>query len=338
MTQLSFIIPAYNASSTIVRALDSIYSLPLKTDEFEVIVVDDCSTDNTLEILQAYATKQPNLHILHQEQNHRQGAARNWGLNEAKGDYVMFVDADDTIARGIIGVLKFAEQKDLDMLFCFTAWENVQHQFVPRMYEIPEFLVVTGGEFAEKYYDEVCVGPWTYLWGREFLMRTNIPFIENRRMEDFDFVEQHIVKANKIAYCSEVIYNYFINHGSTVRTMSYDTVADWVHVCYRRWRFCDTLDSKYPNFVSKIDAQCRNFVSSSLSVRRLTRFTQSDVRKILNRIGEGELDYLYTKGGWGIFTRLCMKHRSVVLVFITLAHPTAALSRTVVRTIRKNIP
>ena len=73
----------------------------MKADKFEVIVVDDCSIDNTLAILHNYAAKRKNLHVLNQAQNHRQGAARNRGLHEAKGEYVMFVDADDLVESGV---------------------------------------------------------------------------------------------------------------------------------------------------------------------------------------------------------------------------------------------
>ena len=61
---ISFIIPAYNASGTIVRCLDSIYALPIEESDYEVIVIDDCSTDNTVEIVKQFAVKHPNLLLL----------------------------------------------------------------------------------------------------------------------------------------------------------------------------------------------------------------------------------------------------------------------------------
>lgn len=75
----SFIIPAYNASMTIVRCLDSIYKLSLNENEYEVLVIDDCSIDNTVEIVEGYAKRRTNITLLRQLENHRQGAARNRG-------------------------------------------------------------------------------------------------------------------------------------------------------------------------------------------------------------------------------------------------------------------
>lgn len=333
--KVSFIIPAYNALSTIARTLDSIYMLPLKSDDFEVIVIDDCSTDKTLSLLHEYAESKENMRVLSQVTNRRQGAARNWGVKEAAGEYIMFVDADDSIAEGFIESMTYALSSKVDMLFCTTAWENESHAFVPREYNIPPLCIMRGDVFAEKYYDVVCVGPWTYLWRREFLILTNIPFIENRRMEDFDFVEKHIVLAEKIAYSAPVIYNYHINQGSTVRTMTYETLADWVHVCYRRWLFCDALPSSLSNFISKIDNQCKCFVSSSLSFRRLSRFSGRNVLRALDRIGGKELSYIYTKAKWPFFTTLCIKHKFIVVVIISVVFPIAECSRFLVHSLRK---
>ena len=122
MINLSFIIPAYNASSTIVRCLDSIYALPIEETEFEVIVIDDCSKDHTVQMVEQYATSHSNLTLLRQSENHRQGAARNRGVNNAQGKYIICVDSDDVVEKGIPNALKFALKSDVDVLFCNYYW------------------------------------------------------------------------------------------------------------------------------------------------------------------------------------------------------------------------
>ena len=102
MIKLSFIIPAYNASATIIAGLDSIYSLPLEESNFEVVCVDDCSSDDTVAIIRKYAQSYSNLVLLCQKENHRQGAARNRGLEVAKGKYIMLYTFLSKLAkRGI---------------------------------------------------------------------------------------------------------------------------------------------------------------------------------------------------------------------------------------------
>ena len=88
---ISFIIPAFNASQTIVRCLDSIYSLVIPETEYEVIVIDDCSNDDTVTVIESYALSHENLTLLRQSENHRQGAARNRGLEIAKGQYIFYL-------------------------------------------------------------------------------------------------------------------------------------------------------------------------------------------------------------------------------------------------------
>ena len=104
--RLSYIVPAYNAASYIPKTLDGIFALPLEEDELEVIVIDDCSIDDTLEVLNNIKQKHPNMVVLHQETNQRQGAARNRGIEIARGEYIAFCYFyDEIVADGVLKAL-----------------------------------------------------------------------------------------------------------------------------------------------------------------------------------------------------------------------------------------
>ena len=152
MIDISFIIPAYNALETIVRTLDSISSAIEGKASYEVIVVDDCSKDNTREIVREYMQTYPYVQLLCQPQNHRQGAARNRGLSVAKGEYVMFVDSDDTITNGVFAVYRFAKDNNLDAALGILAL--VENGKVVSVIETPmqDKEIVSGHDFAEKYF------------------------------------------------------------------------------------------------------------------------------------------------------------------------------------------
>lgn len=81
---ISFIIPVFNGQKTIKRCLDSIYHIGISSNSFEVLVIDDCSTDFTTTIVDEYASHHSNLVLIRQTSNHRQGAARNRGISLAR--------------------------------------------------------------------------------------------------------------------------------------------------------------------------------------------------------------------------------------------------------------
>lgn len=100
--RLSIIIPCYNIASYIKRIMDSILSQSF--EDFEVILVNDGSSDNTLEILQLYATIDSRIHVINQK-NKGVSSARNAGLSVAQGEYVSFIDGDDWMEANIFSVL-----------------------------------------------------------------------------------------------------------------------------------------------------------------------------------------------------------------------------------------
>lgn len=112
---LSIIIPVYNREDLIIKCLDSI---PDRTDT-EIIVVDDNSTDRTLEVLNTYSQSRDNMIIYHHNKNLGPGMARNTGLEFAKGKYIMFVDSDDYIYPDVFNYIMntIISEEDSDIIF-----------------------------------------------------------------------------------------------------------------------------------------------------------------------------------------------------------------------------
>lgn len=99
MSTLSFIIPAYNAQTTLARCVSSICNQPYK--DIEIIIVVNGSTDNTLSTANSLSCHDNRIHVFHQE-NMGVSAARNRGITQASGDYLFFCDSDDWIESGAI--------------------------------------------------------------------------------------------------------------------------------------------------------------------------------------------------------------------------------------------
>ncbi len=112
MIELSIIIPVYNGEKVISRCIDSILNQSFKA--YEIIVVDDGSKDNTAEIVKAYRKANDNVRLL-QKSNGGAGSARNTGIKNARGEFIMFIDADDII-QGENYLLDFFENRSFDYI------------------------------------------------------------------------------------------------------------------------------------------------------------------------------------------------------------------------------
>lgn len=125
MVRLSIIIPAYNAGKYLERCVSSCEEQNVPQDEFEIIVVNDGSKDNTLEVAESLADKYSNVRIFSKE-NGGSSSARNMGLDHAKGDYITFVDSDDYLLPGkLAAVLSVAENNKLDL--CIFNFKVMSH-------------------------------------------------------------------------------------------------------------------------------------------------------------------------------------------------------------------
>ena len=116
MSKLSFIVPVYNMEEYVGRCLNSLLNQDIPFTEYEIIVVNDGSTDSSLKILHEYAEKHANIRIVTQE-NKGLSAARNIGLREATGEYIWHIDSDDWIVENCASrLLELCKRDDLDML------------------------------------------------------------------------------------------------------------------------------------------------------------------------------------------------------------------------------
>ena len=161
---LSIVIPAFNVEKYIAECLDSCMCQDVSNDEYEVICVDDGSTDRTGLILDDYERRCSNISVIHQA-NHGLPSARNTGLDRAIGDYIWFVDSDDVIEHNCLGVFQEAISKSN---------QRVDRYFVKmsRIIDTSEVHSQSIVDSAKYYYTEV---PGS-LFRREYLKQNNLRF------------------------------------------------------------------------------------------------------------------------------------------------------------------
>lgn len=332
---VSFIIPSYNSAHTVKRCFDSIYALSLKQEEFEVIFIDDCSTDNTCEIVAMYQEKYGNLTLLQQPTNNRQGAARNRGVKEAKGEYICFVDADDAVTEGIVKAIRMAKDKMTDMSAYHYAFVNenglVSHEADKLSFE--EGQLFSGIELQNKH-PYWCSGPVAYVYSKEFLERVNYPFVEGVLYEDSDFVAVHLYYAERMTYSAELGYKAYEREGSTTRQTTYKSVADYLLLGERMLRFYEQIKVEsgmrkaegVEQFAERIlEGACWNIQKSCKRLKKLGNIKEvgefyKRVDAHLSRIDMSKDEYI-RKYYWTIWTALCLKHKNMTKMILAMMIP-----------------
>lgn len=213
--KLSIIVPMYNVEKYIENCINSLLKQDIKRTDYEILIINDGSTDNSLKIVNNIYSKMLNIRVI-SVKNGGQSYARNIGINNANGKYLMFVDSDDYISHNSLNdILKFAYEKNLDMLFFDIKRVNDGENIYDCGYKKINNVTVVDGK---KYFadNNVNNGPWHFLVSRQFLQSNNIKFVEGRFCEDGMFLVDCIYRAERVAHCSVDIYRYVCRKSSTV--------------------------------------------------------------------------------------------------------------------------
>ena len=302
MTRLSFIIPVFGVEQYIARCLDSVFAINLPEDEYEVICVDDCSTDNSVKIVEEYQSKHPNLILLHHEENKRQGGARNTGVEQAKGNFLVFVDADDELPKyDLSGLLDYMDGQQLDLLLC-SAECHKKDGTVRRWGNAPltESPIMRGPElFTDEYIHKIAFGVvWMGIYKTELVRRVG-PFVEKVPYEDADWTLRCAYSARRAQYKPLVIYYYMDNPASTTRKPSVDSVIFRAKQSLRVWLWALTTNENHDQVMLSAEDFCTWNLSSlrglwKYGLSERCRFYQSfsDQEFSVMKQWKGDYDYL----------------------------------------------
>ena len=216
MNKLSVIIPYYNADAYIGDVLEDLLHQDMSTDEYEIIVVDDGSTENA-DILRSYCTNYSCIRYV-LIKNAGPSAARNVGLEAAQGEYVFFCDSDDRVMRNAFGHLyEIAVRNDLEVLF-FNRIMLQENERLPDSRIIKELdsPVISGDAYFANHPD-MSLGPWRYISKREFLINENLYFPKDFFMvEDRMFAISLMIAAKRVSHIDTDVYYYIQRPGSLV--------------------------------------------------------------------------------------------------------------------------
>ncbi len=214
---LSIIIPVYNVAAHLDKCLASIAHQNLIKGSYEIILIDDGSTDLSLEVAQNWAEKFPEIKIIRQT-NQGQSVARNVGLNQAAGEYIWFIDADDYILYQSAKILLHqAKINNLDLITFDVVHVKVGESTPSSFNAQGQLSSITDGwsYVAHRNYNN---SPCLYLIRREYIHQIGLSFVPGRYCEDGIFSADLISRAKHIAHYPSPAYVYVRHVSSTTQT------------------------------------------------------------------------------------------------------------------------
>ncbi len=218
MCKLSIIVPFYNSARFLKRCIESLEDQDIEKSCYEIIMVDDGSTDEGASIVKHYQGVYPNIK-LYSQPNSGQGAGRNLGLAHSRGEYISFVDSDDyVLPNKLSNILSLCDHLEQDILYCFA---NVYDSIgkAKKSIEFHDFNEDVTYRGDNLLLSNIIVGSvWAKFYSRNFLLNNNLKFGVGFTHQDSDFMYRCLVKAKKVNFLNDIFYSYCWNEGSTIRT------------------------------------------------------------------------------------------------------------------------
>ena len=306
--KLSVVIPVYNVAQYLRTCLDSALGQTLR--DLEVVCVDDGSTDGSAAVLAEYAARDARIRVLTQT-NAGQGAARNRGAAEARGEWIYFLDADDILQdrTALEKLVAQATQDRLDMLFfdsdirCESPADagRIPLGSYRRKRDYPG--VRPGRDLLVAFHrrHEYCVSPCLVLLRRAFLLQRNIRFPEGVIYEDNVFMAEALLAAERCAHVRQAFYLRTVRPNST---MTGAATFRNVYGALRCWMAMEALarrDGLPGRVVSVFRTQAREFRWNALDYSRRSGLSDAVIEE---RLTPDERRHFRRAGRWTFADRI----------------------------------
>lgn len=225
--RLSIIVPLYNSAVWLPMCVESLIHQDLTLDEYEIILVNDGSPDNSQEIAESYSRLYPNI-VVRSQQNKGTSGARNTGLRYASGKYVSFVDPDDYIKENSLGgLLKQMEEESLDMLrFNYVLVDELYQRLQKSKSELAfdySSQIMTGCEFIGQRLGVACY-VWAYIYKLSIIKDNEIWCVEGDYFDDTSWLPLVLMKAERVNCADYEHYYYFQRSDSLVKSRSQKSI------------------------------------------------------------------------------------------------------------------
>ena len=213
--RFSIIVPIYNVGEYLKKCVESLEQQNFES--YEILLVDDGSIDGSGGICDSLARAQTKVKVFH-EKNKGVSAARNCGLKNAKGEYILFMDGDDYVEPDFCSELDriLKEHENPEIAVYGATEEDGKHQKELNPSEIRENRVVSGHDYLLLCYQENHLSNtvWTYAWKKDFLESHDLRFVEGILHEDVEFIPRALLQAKRLVRADIRPYHYCVRSNS----------------------------------------------------------------------------------------------------------------------------
>lgn len=249
--KISIIIPVYNSEKFLEKCLHSAIQQTL--EEIEIVVINDASIDNSLQIIKDFKTKDKRIKLIDFKENKGNGYGRNEGIKKAKGEYILFLDSDDWLENN---TAELTYKKAIETNYKVVVFGYTQHMsFLKNKKKNKELYLpsVKNGSVDFFYYfmmhrKGMYSMPWVYLFSRALLIENKIEFSVGIYFEDIIFVTKALNSIQEIGVINGVsLYNYLIRKNSITQSLSKKKIDDnfTAHVYFKEYLEASNIFKKY---------------------------------------------------------------------------------------------
>lgn len=257
----SVVVPVYNVSPYLERCITSLLTQNYR--DYEILLIDDGSTDNSGAICEQYGEQDSRIIVYHKK-NGGLSSARNFGIDHAVGKYVIFVDADDYIEKETCSSLaKLIELSDEADVIGYNGVEE-QEGVITSTRRIPvEKLELMSGRdylYTRCQHRNLSVASWLYCCKRDFLNREGLRFQEGILHEDVEFTPRMLLKAKKVAESSVQLYHYVVRESSiSMQKNREKNIKDLFQTLEKQCQMAETLDRELGKWIK--DAALNSYLN-----------------------------------------------------------------------------
>jgi glycosyltransferase involved in cell wall biosynthesis len=275
---ISIVIPFYNAEKYVETCIATLLAQSFKG--FEALLIDDGSSDSSLKLIEKLTSKDPRFRIIKKHINQGVAAARNLGITEARGDFIRFMDVDDTLPAESLKLLSdYSSQQD----FVRGSTEVFQNErkhtdfsTTENLVDIHPFIVPMPAR------SKIIYGHCSMLFNRQFLNKNNIRFPEHKEnAEDTTFLADCFFRATRISVIKDIVYQYRRHEDSLSNPVNpgasffINSLGRWFYIKQR------AIESGHPNVLDQaFENAMKNYISKEYLPRLSKHLTNIEIQEI----------------------------------------------------------